>query len=61
MSSGVNRLSRSKSQKRASGPAFSSGRKGSMQGSSLGSSDRGFGGKSGKVSISGPKPGKRGK
>jgi len=53
------RLKLSKSQSKATGPEFSSGRRLSGMSSAISTSDRRFGGKSGIQSISGPKVGKR--
>jgi len=59
--SGSRRLKLSRSQSKATGPDFASGSKLTNQSKSISTSDRRFGGKSGKQSISGPGLGKRGK
>jgi len=57
--SGSRRLKLSKSQSKATGADFTSGGKLTNMSSSISTTDRRFGGKSGFQSISGPKVGKR--
>jgi len=57
--SAVKRLNLSKSQSKAAGPAFSSGRRLTNMSNSISTTDRRFGGKSGTQSISGPKLGRK--